>query len=565
MFSVLLLKMWGKHQQVWRHELSWLTWNRKSYHRLPPTPSDLECGGIPRTSSFARSGGRVTTGPTATASMDPKPKTVSWTWCGEKWRNVMASTGFWHCSVWPVELDPESEPTWTSAYGMSIHIVSSWIKSFGRMTQAKLSCRTTMRCWPYHICINPPMPYWSWKMTTCRKSASNCWELTRCPSRTSTRSSRTSWPRCCNQPTTATTNPVGSVLCIAILVRRDAVCARLFLLTLQTYYNKLITRTFAKRSVCTEQTWVTNSTFSNPMINSNFPSCDAFSHRVMLYRTKVILTLAPMKGTHENSLSCVSGRMLEHLVAHPEFKLLTVRNIPQMSENSRHFSSYQWHGLLKHLRQMLIANTPMEEGENNLISKSIQLRSQPATNLFNRLFARMFAFCVPLPPSAVFLMSLSLRELWPPERWDAPIQLTFPSFLFAWPRFQVFRFPFQELTGKWKRMQVTSASTIPWPTCWSCAARNYTRLTLARFPSRPCTQTGCRRGARSRPGLTRGPPTSTKNQPCCWATASPRSSPWIASLPRPGPCLRPEPSCISIWSTGWARKTLLIVLLVWNK
>jgi len=33
-----------------------------------------------------------------------------------------------------------------------------------------------------------------------------------------------------------------------------------------------------------------------------------------------------------------------------------------MSETAKDFSTYQWHGLLKHLRQMLIANAAMEEG-----------------------------------------------------------------------------------------------------------------------------------------------------------------------------------------------------------
>ena len=33
-----------------------------------------------------------------------------------------------------------------------------------------------------------------------------------------------------------------------------------------------------------------------------------------------------------------------------------------MSSASMQYSSYQWPGLLKHLRQMLIANSPMEEG-----------------------------------------------------------------------------------------------------------------------------------------------------------------------------------------------------------
>ncbi|KAM5273444.1 tubulin delta chain [Ctenodactylus gundi] len=56
------------------------------------------------------------------------------------------------------------------------------------------------------------------------------------------------------------------------------------------------------------------------------------------------------------------GDLMENLVSHPEFKLLSVRNIPQMSENSLAYSTFTWTGLLKHLRQMLISNAKMEEG-----------------------------------------------------------------------------------------------------------------------------------------------------------------------------------------------------------
>lgn len=54
--------------------------------------------------------------------------------------------------------------------------------------------------------------------------------------------------------------------------------------------------------------------------------------------------------------------MLEHLVPQPEYKLLTIKNIPQISEAAMQYSTYQWQGLLKHLRQMLIADAGMEEG-----------------------------------------------------------------------------------------------------------------------------------------------------------------------------------------------------------
>ncbi|XP_012868657.1 PREDICTED: tubulin delta chain [Dipodomys ordii] len=56
------------------------------------------------------------------------------------------------------------------------------------------------------------------------------------------------------------------------------------------------------------------------------------------------------------------GDLMESLVPHPEFKMLGIRNIPQMSENSLAYSTFTWAGLLKHLRQMLISNAKMEEG-----------------------------------------------------------------------------------------------------------------------------------------------------------------------------------------------------------
>ncbi|NXO27111.1 TBD protein, partial [Cisticola juncidis] len=56
------------------------------------------------------------------------------------------------------------------------------------------------------------------------------------------------------------------------------------------------------------------------------------------------------------------GDLLELLVSHPEFRMLGLRNIPQMPESSLPYSTFSWPGLLKHLRQMLIANAHMEEG-----------------------------------------------------------------------------------------------------------------------------------------------------------------------------------------------------------
>ncbi|XP_056330417.1 tubulin delta chain [Danio aesculapii] len=56
------------------------------------------------------------------------------------------------------------------------------------------------------------------------------------------------------------------------------------------------------------------------------------------------------------------GELLTSLVCHPENKLLSLCNIPQMSSTSLAYSVFNWPGLLKHLRQMLIASARMEEG-----------------------------------------------------------------------------------------------------------------------------------------------------------------------------------------------------------
>ncbi|XP_026170784.1 tubulin delta chain [Mastacembelus armatus] len=56
------------------------------------------------------------------------------------------------------------------------------------------------------------------------------------------------------------------------------------------------------------------------------------------------------------------GEMVSALACHPEYKLLSVFTIPQMPSSSIAYSTFSWPGLLKHLRQMLISNSKMEEG-----------------------------------------------------------------------------------------------------------------------------------------------------------------------------------------------------------
>lgn len=45
-----------------------------------------------------------------------------------------------------------------------------------------------------------------------------------------------------------------------------------------------------------------------------------------------------------------------------DFKILSLKSVPQMPERSHAYSHYLWPGLLKHLRQMLVTDAPIEEG-----------------------------------------------------------------------------------------------------------------------------------------------------------------------------------------------------------
>ncbi|KAM9321454.1 tubulin delta chain [Gastrophryne carolinensis] len=90
------------------------------------------------------------------------------------------------------------------------------------------------------------------------------------------------------------------------------------------------------------------------------------------------------------------GELMECLVPHPEFKMLGLHNIPQMSEHSLAYSTFTWQGLIKHLRQMLIANAKMEEGINwqvhppsQMAKEKVNLKTGP---FFNRSLANLAIF-----------------------------------------------------------------------------------------------------------------------------------------------------------------------------
>lgn len=78
------------------------------------------------------------------------------------------------------------------------------------------------------------------------------------------------------------------------------------------------------------------------------------------------------------------GELLSSVVCHPEYKLLSLCNIPQMSSTSLAYSVFNWPGLLKHLRQMLIASARMDEGIDWTVSVPSAVASGGESQTNNR-------------------------------------------------------------------------------------------------------------------------------------------------------------------------------------
>ncbi|XP_071944995.1 tubulin delta chain-like [Antedon mediterranea] len=83
---------------------------------------------------------------------------------------------------------------------------------------------------------------------------------------------------------------------------------------------------------------------------------------------------------HGQTLWSSVEETFEHLVAHPEYKLVTSRCVPQTSERSMEFSTYNWPSLLKYLRQMLIVDSYMDEGVNWHVKVPPASSNQSASN-----------------------------------------------------------------------------------------------------------------------------------------------------------------------------------------
>ncbi|KAF0689748.1 Aste57867_18816 [Aphanomyces stellatus] len=94
------------------------------------------------------------------------------------------------------------------------------------------------------------------------------------------------------------------------------------------------------------------------------PSFAQMNHVLANHIASILLPATPFQtASHATRFtSCLLPTIMQHLCAHPGYKLLNVKLIPQLAQRSRDFSVHQWPGMLKHLHQMHIANSGLDEG-----------------------------------------------------------------------------------------------------------------------------------------------------------------------------------------------------------
>ena len=80
---------------------------------------------------------------------------------------------------------------------------------------------------------------------------------------------------------------------------------------------------------------------------------------VIAHKLASILQPASEGMSSVNTLSSI----VSTLGTHPSYKLASLKCIPHISHQSMAYSVFVWPALLKHMRQMLIADSSMEDGE----------------------------------------------------------------------------------------------------------------------------------------------------------------------------------------------------------
>eukprot|EP00891_Asterochloris_glomerata_P001041 jgi/Astpho2/1041/Aster-00860 len=87
---------------------------------------------------------------------------------------------------------------------------------------------------------------------------------------------------------------------------------------------------------------------------------------------------AGCSGLQGKSLT-LFGDHVEHLCCHPGYRMLTLRNVPQMPAASVGFTTFTWEGTLKRLRQMQVTGSTVEHNLdwNLRLNRSGDLKSRP--------------------------------------------------------------------------------------------------------------------------------------------------------------------------------------------
>ncbi|ELT94556.1 hypothetical protein CAPTEDRAFT_159439 [Capitella teleta] len=108
----------------------------------------------------------------------------------------------------------------------------------------------------------------------------------------------------------------------------------------------------------------------------------SFSDMNTVISHQLVSILQPcFTSRHDELIQDHLGGLLQHLVSQPDYKLLSVRDLPHMSEKAKQYSTYQWSGLIKPLRQMLIADSLLEEGINWQMKASSANLNKSLSNL----------------------------------------------------------------------------------------------------------------------------------------------------------------------------------------
>lgn len=87
----------------------------------------------------------------------------------------------------------------------------------------------------------------------------------------------------------------------------------------------------------------------------------SFEHINDVISHKLASVLQPCYTTNLHNVDILYD-LVQSLATHPSYKLASIKNVPHIGENSMAYTTYVWPALLKHLRQMLIADSAMEQG-----------------------------------------------------------------------------------------------------------------------------------------------------------------------------------------------------------